>query len=303
MPEQSSADVQQFKILLRSSLAAAAPVVIVFTALITANAVDILQTAHMGRLGLAAAGVLSIGMGFLLWRGRWWAGLPTMVIAAGAAVYFAYKFARPMAAYLAANEFKDVFQAIIMLSPSLVLAVLCIGLCMLIYNGVRLAKQLSPRPVGKGAWILLALWLVLLVGDLVYQQVGWRAVKSPGDLVVRLCQPGVHNEAKNLLLKQGAKAVPTLLSGMAATDHDLGCLRDGSLEVLAAMGSTAVEPLLSAAKEGNQKALLALQTINDPRAAKPLLEIYRNPKPDGDPEFQSQLRKTIKKLNPALNLD
>jgi hypothetical protein len=303
MPEPSSSDVQQFKVLLRSSLAAAAPAVIVFTALITANAVNILQTAYMSRLGLAAAGVLSIGMGFLLWRGRWWAGLPTMLIAAGAAIFFAFKFARPMALYLSANDFRDIFQAIMLTSPSLVLAVLCIGLCMLIYKGVQLARQLGPRPVGKGAWILLGLWLVLLAGDLIYQQVGWRAVKSPGDLVVRLCQPQVRDEAKGLLLQEGAQAVPSLLKGMAASDYDLECLRKGSLEVLAAMGSVAVDPLLAAAKEDNLQAITALEAVNDPRAAKPLLEIYRNPKPNGDPEFQAQLRKTIKKLNPALNLD
>ena len=303
MPDTSSTDVQQFKVLLRSSLAAAAPVVIVFTALITANAVDILQTAHMSRLGLAAAGVLSIGMGFLLWRGHWWAGLPTMVISAGAALFFAYKFARPMALYLSANEFRDIFQAIMLTSPSLVLTVLCTGLCMLIYKGVQLARQLVPRPVGKGAWILLGLWLALLAGDLVYQQAGWRAFNSPGDLVVRLCQPQVSEEAKGLLLEEGAKAVPSLLDGMAATDHDLGCLRDGSLEVLTAMGPAALDPLLAAVKDGNLQAVIAINAIKDPRATKPLLEIYRNPKPDGDPEFQSQLRETIKKLNPALNLD
>lgn len=303
MPEQSSSDVQQFKILLRSSLAASAPAVVVFTLLITANAVDILKTWHMGRLGLAAAGVLSIGLGFLLWRGRWWAGLPTMAAAGLAALYFAYMFARPMAAYLAANDFRDIFQALIMLSPQLVLAVLCIGLCMLILKGVRLARELTPRPVGNGAWILLGLWLALLAGDLVYQQAGWRLFKSPGDLVVRLCQPQVRGEVKGLLLEQGAKAVPSLLEGMVASDHDLECLRNGSLEVLTAMGSAAVEPLLAAAKEDNLQALIALQAINDPRAARALLDIYRNPKPKSDPGFQAQLRKTIKKLNPALNLD
>ena len=303
MPEQSSSDIQQFKILLRSSLAAAAPAVVVFTVLLTSSSVNILQIWHLSRLGLAAAGVLAIGMGFLLWRGRWWAGLPTMAAAGLAALYFAYMFARPMAAYLSANDFRDIFQALIMLSPQLVLAVLCIGLCMLILKGVRLARELKPRPVGNGAWILLGLWLALLAGDLVYQQTVWRVFKSPGDLVLRLCQHQVNEEAKSLLLEQGAKAVPSLLEGMSASDHDLECLRDGSLEVLTAMGSAAVEPLLAAAKEDNLQALIALQAINDPRAARPLLETYRNPKPDSDPEFQAQLRKTIKKLNPALNLD
>jgi hypothetical protein len=273
------------------------------TLLITANAVDILQTWHMGRLGMLAAGVVAIGCGFLLWRGRWWAGLPTMAAAGLAALYFAYTFARPMAAYLAANDFRDIFQAVIMLSPQLVLAVLCIGLFMLILKGVQLARALGSRPVGKGAWILLGLWLVLLGGDLVYQQTGWQIIKSPGDLVVRLCQPQTHDQARTLLLAQGAESVPSLLEGMAASDYGLECLRQGSLEVLTSMGAVAIEPLLAAAKEDNVQALTALKAINDPRVAGPLLEIFRNPKPKGDPEFQLQLRQTIKKLNPAVNLD
>lgn len=303
MSNLSTSDTQQFKILLRASLASAAPAIVVFTLLITANAVDLLQTWHLGRLGMLAAGVLAIGFGFLLWRGRWWAGLPTMAAAGLAALYFAYTFARPMAAYLAANDFRDIFQAVIMLSPQLVLAVLCIGLFMLILNGVKLARVLGPRPVGNKAMIVLGIWLVVLAGDLIYQQTAWQLVKSPGDLVVRLCQPRTHDLARSMLLEQGNKAVPSLLEGMAAKDHGLACLRQGSLEVLAAMGTVALDPLLAAAKKENLQALIALKAINDPRTAAPLLGIYRNPKPKGDPEFKLQLRSTIKALNPALNLE
>ncbi|MFH2126713.1 MAG: hypothetical protein ABIK12_09355 [Pseudomonadota bacterium] len=306
MPEQLSPVDPQYKTLLRSSLAVSAPAIVVFTILISANAVDILQSAHLGRMGVAAAGVLAIGLGFLLWRGRWWAGLPTMAASALAAIFFAYKFARPMAAYISANPVNslgDVFHPLLILSPSLVVVVICVALTMATFKGVRLARELGPRPVSKKAWILLGLWLVLLGGDYAYQQAGWRLFKSPGDLVVRLCQPKVHDEARNLLLAQGVKAVPFLLQGMAASDSDLQCLRKGSLEVLSAMGPVAILPLLEAAKDGSMQALVALQAINDPRAADPLLNIYRTPKPKRDPEFQLQLRQTIKKLNPALNLD
>lgn len=304
MPEQAAPDNKQLKALLRSSLAAAAPAVVVFTVLISSNAVNILQTWHLGRLGMLAAGVLAIGCGFLLWRGRWWAGLPTMAAAGAAGLYFAYMFARPMAVYLSANDSGDIFQALIILSPQLVLMVICVGLFMLIMKGVRLAKELGTRPVGNKAKIVLGIWLVVLAGDLIYQQAGWQLVKAPGDLVVRLCQPQAHDQARSLLLEQGAKSVPSLLEGMAASDYGLECLRQGSLEVLLAMGAAAIEPLLDEAKNSeNVQALVALQAINDPRAAGPLLEIYRNPKPKGDPEFKLQLRQTIKKLNPALNLD
>jgi len=306
MPEQLSPVNPQYKTLLRSSLAAAAPAIVVFTVMISANAVDILQAAHLGRLGLTAAGVLAVGLSFLLWRGRWWAGLPTMAASALAATFFAYKFARPMAAYISANPINslgDVFHPLLILSPSLVVVLICVALVMAIFKGVRLARELGPRPVGKKVWILLGIWLVLLGGDYAYQQAGWRFLKSPSDLVVRLCQPKVRNEARKLLLAEGVKAVPPLLQGMATSDYDLGCLRQGSLEVLTAMGPVAIEPLLEAAKGGSLQALIALQAINDPRAADPLLKIYRTPKPKSDPEFQLQLRQTIKKLNPALNLD
>jgi hypothetical protein len=306
MPEQVSSDTLQFKTLMRSALAVSAPAVVVFTALISASAVSILQTAHVSRLGLAAAGVLALGLGFLLWRGRWWAGLPTMALAAAAAITFAYKFARPMAAYLSANPINslgDLWHPLLILSPSLVVVVICVALVMASYKGMRLAKAVGPRPVSKKAWIVLWLWLALLGGDLVYQQAGWRLLKSPGDLVVRLCQPSVRGEAQQLLLQQGVKAVPSLLEGMAAKDYDLSCLRNGSLQVLTAMGTTAVNPLLEAVKTGSLEALTALQAINDPRVAGPLLNIYRTPKPKSSPEFQLQLRQTIKKLNPALNLD
>jgi hypothetical protein len=303
MPEQSAQDTQQLKIILRSSIAAAAPAVVVFTVLITSNAVGLLQTWHMGRLGMLAAGILAIGLGFLLWRGRWWAGLPTMAAAGLAALYFAYMFARPMAAYLSANDFRDIFQAIIVLSPQLVLAVLCAGLFMLISKGVRLVKNMAPRPVGNKARILLGIWLVVLAGDLIYQQAGWQLIKSPSDLMVRLCQEQNHDQARSLLLQQGVKAVPSLLEGMAAKDKGLECLRHGSLEVLTAMGAAAVEPLLAAAKDENVQAVIALKAINDPRAAGPLMEIYRNPNPKGDPEFKLQLRRAIKKLNPSLSVD
>ncbi len=306
MSRQLTQEQIQLKTLLRSALAAAAPAVVAFVALISANAVDLLQIFHLGRVGMAAMGVLAVSLGHLLWRGRWWAGLPSLAAAAVAVVYFAFKFARPMAAYLAANPINslgDVLHPLVMLSPSLVVVVICVGLVMAIYKGTRLARAMGPRPVGRSAWVIFFVWLALLGGDLVYQQSGWRLVKSPDDLVVRLCQPQVREEAQRYLLEEGPGAVPALLTGMAAKDPDLECMRRGSLQVLAGMGSAALEPLIQAAGEGKVEALVALQALGDRRAARPLLEIYRRPKPPGGPEFQAVLRQTIQKLNPALNLD
>lgn len=305
MSSQAAADNSRVKTLLRSALAVSAPAVVAFVAFISANSVDLLQTVSLSRWGVAAVGVLAVSLGHLLWRGRWWAGLPTLAAALAASLYFAFKFARPMAAYLTANPINsldEVLHPLVMLSPSLVVVVVCVALFMASLKGVRLARELGPRPVGKGAWIILGVWLAVLAGDFAYQQAGWRLVKSPDDLVVRLCQPADRGEAEQLLLQRGPAAVPALVEGLAAADAGLACMRQGSMAVLTAMGPAAAPALVDAVASGKQEALRALAAINDPRAAGPLLEVYRAEPPKGGPEFQMQLRDTIHKLNPALNL-
>ncbi|KMY69135.1 hypothetical protein AAU61_06385 [Desulfocarbo indianensis] len=305
MSSQAAADDSQVKTLLRSALAVSAPAVVAFVALISANSLDLLQSVSLSRWGVVAVGVLAVSLGHLLWRGRWWAGLPALAAALIASFYFAFKFARPMAAYLAANPVNglgDVLHPLVILSPSLVVVVICLALCMASFKGVRLARELGPRPVGRGAWIILGIWLAVLAGDLAYQQAGWRLVKSPDDLVVRLCQPANRLEAEQMLLQRGPAAVPALVEGLSAADAGLACMRQGSLAVLAAMGPEAVPALVDAVSRGGREALQALAAINDPRAAGPLLEVYRAEPPKGGPEFQLQLRETIHKLNPALNL-
>jgi hypothetical protein len=302
-PEQA----QGWRTLVRGGLAASAPAVVALAGLVSSSAVDLLNTFGLGRLGLAAAGVLAICLGWLLAKGRWWAGAPTLVAAGGAAVVFAYKFARPLAAYIGANPvggLGDLTTPLIMLSPALVVVVLCVGLFMAVLKAMRAARAIGPRPVARAAWGVLAVWLVLLAGDAVYQQWGWQMLRSPSDLVVRLCsdRPGVPAQARRMLLAQGREAVPALVEGLSSGDSGLGCLRRQSTAVLAALGPAAVPGLLEAAREGSRAALAGLQAVDDPRAAGPLLELYRSPAPERDPQFELELKDTIRQLNPTLSL-
>jgi hypothetical protein len=306
-PRPGTPEADTWRTLVRGGLAASAPAVVALAGLISASSVGLLNTFGLGRLGVAAAGVLSVCLGWLLAKGRWWAGVPTLAAAAAGAVVFSYKFARPFAAYLSANPVQglgDLTSPLVMLSPALVVVVLCVGLCLAVFKGVRAAREVGPRPVGRAAWGVLLVWLVLLAGDAAYQHWGWRAVQAPSDLVVRLCsdRPAVAAQARRLLLAQGEEAVPALLEGMASGDSGLGCLRRGSAEVLSDLGPAAVPGLLEAAREGSRAALDGLQAVGDPRAAAPLLEIYRTPDPERDVQFELELKNTIRQLNPTLRL-
>ena len=56
-------------------------------------------------------------------------------------------------------------------------------------------------------WGILIVWLMVLLGDVAYQEVGWRYVKNPDDLVLRLClgDTAQRQEAERMLLKQGLR--------------------------------------------------------------------------------------------------
>lgn len=296
------------KSLLRAALAACAPALAAFVTLISTSVVFSLDTAGLGRMGVTAAGVTAACLAYLLWRGRWWAGLPALAIYAWGAAFFLYKFIRPLAAYLAANPVNnlgDLASPLLLLSPSLVLVMICVILGVAVLKGVRLCRVLAPRTVPLAAWGALILWLLILGGDYVYEQAGWRWLKSPTDLVVRLCLPDrdIRKEAQGYLLDLGPDAVPALLAGMAVKDQDLGCMRQGSWAVLYRIGAPARPALLEAARAGSLAAVAALQGLGDRRAAQPLLDIYRDPKRKSSPAFEAALKEAIEKLDPGIHLD
>ena len=290
--------------MLKAALAAAAPVLAVVVVLISVDAVTVVQFTHLGRIGLAGLGVVLGGLAFLLWRGRWWAGVPAMIISALAMVAFALKFIRPMLAYFQVNPMRgigDFIHPFVMLSPALVLVLISFVLLRVLVKGVRLARQLAPRPVSNAAWGVILLWAVILVGDAFYENLAWRWWPTSSDLVVRLCmEPAVASEARGRLLEMGPEAVPSLLLGMAAKGPSLACLRENSLEVLTRMGRTVVPALVDEAKAGSQEALVALSRINDARAVGPLRDHYLSKDRQSSPEYDKLLEATIKKLDPSV---
>jgi hypothetical protein len=293
--------------MLKAALAAAAPVLAVVVILISVDAVGIMDITHLGRIGLAALGVVLAGLAFLLWRGRWWAGVPAMFVFMFAMVYFALKFIRPLLAYFQVNPLQgvgSVIEPFVMLSPSLVLVLISFLLFRVILRGVKLAKRLAPRPVSTAAWGVILLWVFVLAGDAFYENLAWRWWPTPSDLVVRLClgrDRSMAAEAADRLHQMGPDAVPSLLLGMAApgSSPGLACLRESSLNVLVGMGGAAVPALVGHAKDGNQEALVALARIGDTRAARPLREYYLSEGRTSSPEYDKLLEATIKKLDPT----
>ena len=59
-------DTQDLKILLKAALAASAPALVAFVVLISLSVVDLIHHASLGRLGVAAAGVVALCLAYLL---------------------------------------------------------------------------------------------------------------------------------------------------------------------------------------------------------------------------------------------
>ncbi len=307
MSQISPQDMANIKVLLRGALAAAAPGLVPLVALVSVNAVDVLTYVPLDRFGLAAAFVVLTSMGYLLWRGRWWAGLPALLSAAAATVYFSIKFVRPLSAYLKANDINNLGEhlwSLVVLAPSLVLILVSLTAGLVVYKGIQMARKLGPRPVSPVVWGVVILWLLLLAGDAVYQHYVWRYLQRPSDMVVRLCvgKPQLRAEAEGYLIRMQGKAVPELLAGMAVADTGLECLRQSSRQVLVKMGASVQPELLDAARAGSLEALVVLRDIGDPRVAEKLLEIYNASGRQHTPEYDDLLREIIVQLNPTIHL-
>ena len=87
-------------------LAVAAPALVPLVIIISTDALTMRRLAPLDRWGYLALAVIGITLAYLLWKGRWWAGLPSMAVFALAAVIFAVKAIRPLWAYYQANSFQ-----------------------------------------------------------------------------------------------------------------------------------------------------------------------------------------------------
>ncbi len=222
-------------------LAAAAPALVPLVIIISTDALTMRRLAPLDRWGYLALAVIGVILAYLLWKGKWWAGLPSMAVFALAGVIFAVKAIRPLWAYYQANSFQGESGGLtpfLMVSPALVIVVLAVALARFSYKGVRMVGKGKPGRVSMKTWGILIVWLMVLLGDVAYQGVGWRYVKNPDDLVLRLClgDTAQRQEAERMLLKQGSAAVPALRLGLGAPGPGLECLRKQSRAVLNQMG-------------------------------------------------------------------
>lgn len=261
------------KNLVRGGLAAAAPGLPVLVVAFTVEPVDLLQMAGIGQFGLVGLAVVLFTMGYLLRKARWWAGIPALIAAAWAMVYFARSFVRPLNAYLEYNQtagFTDLIEPLMLLSPQLVIVLISFTLGLVVFKTMRLARGLAPQPVNRYAWIMMAMWLVIMGGDAVYQHSLWQKFGGPRDMVLRLCigENQEQERMRHLLLNQGAKAAPALIEGLYAGGKSVGattdCMRTASQELLLNLGPAAVPALREAAAKGNKKAAAVLEKIIKP---------------------------------------
>jgi len=159
---------RQRKAMLKAIMAAAAPALAGLVALVSTPHI-LQEVAGVGPLGLLAAAGLAGVLAYLLWRRHWWAGLPALMGALATAAFTGYSLARPLAVYYASNpplDLAGLTAPLILLSPSLVLCVLCLSLARWLGRGMGLARRLGSRPVSRHLWPLMALWLALLAIDL-----------------------------------------------------------------------------------------------------------------------------------------
>lgn len=222
-------------------LAAAAPALVPLVILISTDALTMLKITSLDRLGLLAASVVFITLSYLLWKRRWWAGLPALAIFTLAALIFAWKAFRPLWAYYSVNAFNGPaggFEPLLMISPALVMILLAVLLGRLVFRGIRSSLSAPAQPITLKTWGVLFIWVAVLIGDAAYQEIGWQYVKNPSDLVLRLCleDPKQQQKAEKYLVDMGEEAFPALLQAVSAPGPTLACLRMRSKELLLRMG-------------------------------------------------------------------
>jgi hypothetical protein len=218
---------------LKSSLAAAAPALIPLVMIVSTNSVTMLKVASLDRIGLLAAVVVIIALSYLLFRRRWWAGLPAMTAYIILFGLFAVKTIRPLYAYFSVNSFNSPeggLTPLMMISPAAVIMLMSFVLGRMTLRGISMAIKDKPIAVSRAAWGILVIWAALLVGDAAYHEAGWRYVKNPDDVVLKLCAGNKAEQllAEKILLDLGPRAMPALRKAMAVEDPGLECLRERS---------------------------------------------------------------------------
>jgi len=259
--------------LVKGGLAAAAPGLATLVVALAMDPVELLSRFHLGFFGMLGVAALLFVMAYLLRKARWWAGIPAMAASAGAMVYFAFAFLRPLNAYLEYNKVSGIgglLEPLMLLSPQLVMVLIALTLGLLVLKTMRMTRRMDPLPVNRLAWGVLLIWLVILGGDAVYQNSFWQYMAGPDDLVLRVCvgSPEQQRLARRKLLSLGAEAAPALVKGLRAGGQSLtattDCMRETCLRLLLALRREALPALRAAAAAGDQQAAQALKKLTSP---------------------------------------
>ncbi len=156
------------KTMLRGGFAAAAPGLVALVAATTAARSTLNDYTGMGGMGVAALGVVFFCLAFLFARGRWWAGIPSLICAAWAMWVFSASAARLLTLYYQYNPivyFSDITAPFPVVSLQLCLMVIAISLSWVIFKTVRLSRTVAPLPVRRYVWGAMGLWLFVAAWD------------------------------------------------------------------------------------------------------------------------------------------
>ncbi|MFH1033411.1 MAG: hypothetical protein V1806_02800 [Pseudomonadota bacterium] len=157
------------KTMLKGCLAAAAPALVSLVVLVSVDTRGFEAATGLGRMGTLAVGALFLSLSHLLWRRRWWAGLPVTALFASVAAYLGLWVSRPLGAYFAANHISSLGELVpplVLLSPHLAVGVISLTLAWAVGRAMALAKRLGPAPVSRHVWIVMLVWAAMLAMDL-----------------------------------------------------------------------------------------------------------------------------------------
>ncbi|MFH2060923.1 MAG: hypothetical protein ABIJ59_18790 [Pseudomonadota bacterium] len=158
--------------MLKGGLAAGAAGLVAIVAAFTAPPSILIQYTGMGIMGVAALGVILFYAAFLFAKGRWWAGLPSFCFAGVVAWVFIAQIARVSMLYFEHNPiktFNDVLAPLPFISLQLILVCIAFSLGSIVFRAIKLSRSLSQQPVNKFVWGSMALWVVVLALDCMYQ--------------------------------------------------------------------------------------------------------------------------------------
>ena len=156
------------KTMLKGGFAAAGPGIIALVAAFTVPVPLLIEYTAMGSMGVAALGVIFFYAAYLLYRGYWWASIPSLSVAAMGLWFFGSKALRLLTLYYEHNPIitlTDLIAPFSIISLQLVLVFVSCTLGLVIFKTARFCMGVSPHPVKKYVWGAAGMWGVVIVLD------------------------------------------------------------------------------------------------------------------------------------------